>query len=99
MGAYADFHRRSIEDREAFWTEEAQRIHWHRPFDQVLDYSKPPFAKWFVGGQNIWGRGDIAGHRPLMGGGLLVVTHAGQGRELCGACGALHVFMATSWCR
>ena len=51
MGAYADFHRRSIEDREAFWTEEAQRIHWHRPFDQVLDYSKPPFAKWFVGGQ------------------------------------------------
>ena len=51
MGAYADFHRRSIEDREAFWTEEAQRIHWHRPFDQVLDFSKPPFARWFVGGQ------------------------------------------------
>ncbi len=50
MGAYADFHRRSIKDREAFWTEEAQRIHWHRPFDQVLDFSKPPFAKWFVGG-------------------------------------------------
>lgn len=51
MGAYADFHRRSIEDREAFWAEEAQRIHWHRPFDRVLDFSKPPFAKWFVGGQ------------------------------------------------
>jgi propionyl-CoA synthetase len=51
MGAYADFHRRSIEDRESFWTEEAQRIHWQRPFDQVLDFSKPPFAKWFVGGQ------------------------------------------------
>ena len=51
MGAYADFHRRSIEDRESFWTEEAQRIYWHRPFDQVLDFSKPPFAKWFVGGQ------------------------------------------------
>jgi propionyl-CoA synthetase len=50
MGAYADFHRRSIEHREAFWAEEAQRIHWHRPFDQVLDFSKPPFAKWFVGG-------------------------------------------------
>jgi len=51
MGAYADFHRRSIEDRESFWAEEAQRIHWHRPFDRVLDFSKPPFAKWFVGGQ------------------------------------------------
>ena len=51
MGAYADFHRRSIEDRESFWSEEARRIHWHRPFDQVLDFSKPPFAKWFVGGQ------------------------------------------------
>ena len=42
MGAYADFHRRSIEDRESFWTEEAQRIYWHRPFDRVLDFSKPP---------------------------------------------------------
>ncbi len=51
MGAYADFHRRSITDRDAFWTEEARRIDWHRPFDQVLDYSNPPFAKWFVGGE------------------------------------------------
>jgi propionyl-CoA synthetase len=50
MGTYADFHRRSIEDREVFWAEEAQRIHWHRPFEQVLDFSNPPFAKWFVGG-------------------------------------------------
>ena len=30
--------------------EEAQLIHWHRPFRQVLDYSRPPFARWFVGG-------------------------------------------------
>jgi propionyl-CoA synthetase len=50
MGAYADLHRRSINDRESFWTEEARRIHWHRRFDQVLDYSRPPFARWFVGG-------------------------------------------------
>ncbi len=50
MGAYADLHRRSITDRESFWTEEARRIHWHRRFDQVLDYSRPPFARWFVGG-------------------------------------------------
>ena len=51
MGTYADFYRRSIDDREAFWAEEARCIDWHRPFDQVLDYSRPPFAKWFVGGE------------------------------------------------
>jgi propionyl-CoA synthetase len=51
MGAYADFHRRSIDDRETFWAEEAKRIHWHRPCDRVLDFSRPPFAKWFVGGE------------------------------------------------
>ena len=48
---YADFHRTSIEDPESFWRKEAQRIDWHTPFSQVLDYSRPPFANWFVGGQ------------------------------------------------
>ena len=48
---YAEFHRRSIDDRDAFWTEQAKLIDWRRPFDQVCDYSNPPFAKWFVGGQ------------------------------------------------
>jgi propionyl-CoA synthetase len=51
MGAYAELHRRSIRDREAFWAEEARRIHWHRRFDTVLDYSRPPFARWFVDGE------------------------------------------------
>jgi propionyl-CoA synthetase len=51
MGAYSDFHRRSLQDRDAFWAEEARLVHWHRPFERVLDYSKPPFARWFVGGQ------------------------------------------------
>jgi propionyl-CoA synthetase len=26
-------------------------IDWHKPFDKVLDYSDPPFAKWFPGGE------------------------------------------------
>ncbi|HNU12676.1 MAG TPA: AMP-binding protein, partial [Rubrivivax sp.] len=47
---YADFHRRSIEDRDAFWRDEAALIDWKTPFTQVCDYSNPPFAKWFVGG-------------------------------------------------
>ncbi|GAA6141213.1 propionate--CoA ligase [Hydrogenophaga sp. 5NK40-0174] len=49
--SYAEFHRRSIEDRDGFWREQAEMIDWHKPFDQVCDYTNPPFAKWFVGGQ------------------------------------------------
>ncbi|MFZ2990431.1 AMP-binding protein, partial [Ideonella sp.] len=48
--SYAEFHRRSIDDRDAFWTEQAALIDWQRPFDEVCDYSHPPFAKWFAGG-------------------------------------------------
>jgi propionyl-CoA synthetase len=51
MTRYAEFHRRSLTDRDGFWAEQAQLIDWHRPFDQVCDYSNPPFARWFVGGQ------------------------------------------------
>ncbi|MES2992905.1 MAG: propionate--CoA ligase [Pseudomonadota bacterium] len=51
MTRYADFHRRSLDDRDGFWAEQAQSVDWHRPFDEVCDYSRPPFAKWFVGGQ------------------------------------------------
>ncbi|MDM4765834.1 propionate--CoA ligase [Pelomonas sp. SE-A7] len=47
---YADFYRRSISEREAFWAEQAQAIEWHSPFTQVCDASQPPFARWFVGG-------------------------------------------------
>jgi propionyl-CoA synthetase len=50
MGAYRDFHKRSIERKEEFWAEQAQLVDWHRPFGKVLDYSRPPFAKWFIGG-------------------------------------------------
>jgi propionyl-CoA synthetase len=48
---YADFHRRSIEQPDAFWAEQARLIDWHKPFDTVCDYSRPPFVNWFAGGQ------------------------------------------------
>ena len=48
---YDEFHRRSIDDRDAFWTEQAQLIDWQTPFTQVCDYSRAPFANWFVGGR------------------------------------------------
>ena len=52
MGSkYQEFHRRSIEDRDAFWGEQARLVDWHKPYEKVLDYAKPPFAKWFVGGE------------------------------------------------
>ncbi len=48
---YQDFYQQSIEHPEAFWAKEAQRIDWHKPFTQVVDYSRPPFSRWFVGGE------------------------------------------------
>jgi len=51
MANYRDFHRRSLAERDAFWAEEARLVHWQRPFEKVLDYSRPPFARWFVGGE------------------------------------------------
>ncbi len=48
---YASYHRRSIEQPEAFWAEQAALIDWHKPWDKVLDGSRKPFARWFVGAQ------------------------------------------------
>ncbi len=50
MVAYADFYQRSIQDRDAFWAEQATLVDWHAPATQICDYSRPPFARWFVGG-------------------------------------------------
>ena len=50
MAKYKEFHARSIKDPAGFWAEQATLIEWKNPFSQVLDYSRPPFAKWFVGG-------------------------------------------------
>lgn len=49
--AYADFYRRSIDDPEGFWTEQARLIDWHKPFTRVCNSDKPPFVHWFEGGQ------------------------------------------------
>lgn len=51
MTATRALHARSISDPEGFWGEQASRIDWQTPYDQVLDYSRPPFARWFVGGR------------------------------------------------
>ena len=38
-------------DRLDFWATQAKRLSWDTPFDEVLDWSDAPFAKWFVGGK------------------------------------------------
>ena len=50
MTDYQAFHRRSIDDRDAFWAEQAQRIDWQTQPKTICDYSNPPFARWFEGG-------------------------------------------------
>ncbi len=50
MSVYSEHFNQSINNRDAFWAEEAKLIDWHTPFTQVCDFSNPPFAKWFVGG-------------------------------------------------
>ncbi|WP_174189657.1 acetyl-coenzyme A synthetase N-terminal domain-containing protein, partial [Nocardia barduliensis] len=49
--AAAGLYERAAADRDAFWAEQAGRLHWHEPFAQVLDWSDAPVAKWFVGGK------------------------------------------------
>ena len=48
---YDEFHARSLSDRAGFWSEQAQLIDWHVAPVATLDYTRPPFAKWFVGGR------------------------------------------------
>lgn len=48
--SYEEFYRRSVEEPEEFWKDQAGLIDWNQPFSQVLDYSSPPFARWFIGG-------------------------------------------------
>jgi acetyl-CoA synthetase len=43
-------YQRASSNLEGFWADEAKRLDWFKPWDQVLDW-QPPFAKWFVGGK------------------------------------------------
>jgi acetyl-CoA synthetase len=46
-----DAYEAASADRLAFWAAQADRLTWAKEWDQVLDWTNPPFAKWFVGGQ------------------------------------------------
>jgi propionyl-CoA synthetase len=51
MTKYSDFYRRSIDQRDEFWSEQAQLVDWQTPPQTICDYSNPPFVKWFSGGK------------------------------------------------
>jgi propionyl-CoA synthetase len=50
LRTYKEFYQNSLRDRDAFWSVEAGAISWEAPFTSTLDFSNPPFARWFVGG-------------------------------------------------
>jgi len=50
MGRYQTEHSRSLADPEAFWAEEADKLHWQRRWTRVLDDSNAPLYRWFSGG-------------------------------------------------
>ena len=47
----ADAYDTAAADRDAFWAAAADRLTWSKPFDRVLNWDNPPFAKWYEGGE------------------------------------------------
>ncbi|MFF9129797.1 acetate--CoA ligase [Streptomyces sp. NPDC014806] len=98
--AAADYERADA-DRLAFWAEAAGRLDWARPWDQVLDWSRAPFARWFTGGRlnaayNCLDRHVAAGlgervafHWEGEPGDTRTITYAELTAEVCRAANAL----------
>ncbi len=94
---------RSISDREGFWAEAAEDVHWYKKWDRVLDDDKPPFYRWFVGATtntcyNAVDRHVEAGHgdrvafihdSPITGGGQRKITYAELQDEVARFAGVL----------
>jgi len=50
--ANSELYERAAADRLGFWADQARELlHWHTPFTRTLDWSEPPFAKWFDDGE------------------------------------------------
>jgi propionyl-CoA synthetase len=49
-GKYEDITRRSLANPDEFWAEQAEKFHWFRKWDKVLDRTNEPFYRYFTGG-------------------------------------------------
>jgi len=96
-----DVYERAAADRLGFWAEQAARLDWAEPWTEVLDWSNPPFAKWFVGGKlnvavNCVDRHVDAGHGEQVAyhwvgepGDTRTITYAQLKDEVCRTANAL----------
>jgi acetyl-CoA synthetase len=96
-----DAYERAAQDRLGFWAEAADRLTWAQKWDEVLDWTNPPFAKWFVGGKlnvayNCVDRHVEAGHGEQVAyhwegepGDTRTITYAQLKDEVCKAANAL----------
>ncbi|UJP39959.1 acetate--CoA ligase [Cellulomonas palmilytica] len=100
--ASADLYSWANADRPAFWAEQARELlTWSTPFEQALDWSDAPVARWFADGRlnaayNAVdrhveaGRGDkVALHFEGEGGDTRTLTYADLQREVSKAANAL----------
>jgi acetyl-CoA synthetase len=94
-------YQESRADRLAFWETQARRLQWERPWRQVVDWSGPPFARWFPEGRlnvavNCVDRHVEAGHGEQVAlhwegepGDRRTLTYAQLCDEVCRAANAL----------
>ncbi|QGN58428.1 acetate--CoA ligase [Nostocoides sp. HKS02] len=98
----AELYDEAAADHEGFWARQArERLSWAKDFDQTLDWSGAPFAKWFVGGElnaayNCVdrhveaGNGDrVAIHFEGEGGDTRTITYADLQRDVARTANAL----------
>jgi propionyl-CoA synthetase len=77
--------RRSVDEPEAFWAEQARRIDWETPPRRILDNDHPPFRRWFVGGTTNLCHNAVDRHLAARGDQLAIVavsTETGVTREI-----------------
>ncbi|MGD9484571.1 acetate--CoA ligase [Streptomyces sp. TRM70308] len=97
----AEAYEHARDDRLGFWAEQARRLTWATEPTETLDWSNPPFAKWFKDGKlnvayNCVDRHVEAGHGDRVAihfegepGDTRTLTYADLQREVCQAANAL----------
>ena len=51
LSSFDETYRRWQDDPQAFWAAAAEPLYWHRRWEAVRDDSRPPFHRWFPGGE------------------------------------------------